>query len=380
MTAKQPKKTGRPKLRYQEAMEAVSNGIKNGQYSLGEKLPGMKEMSQELGMHFLTVRRAMTELAKKGLVEIRHGAGTFVTERPLARKTTAIRLGIACRTFMLHIGKHHPVVMACLAGAHRRCKPPEFILQPLFYDQDRFVEQIGQTILTEGLSGVLILAGGMRNEDYEFLRDHRVHVVSFSSSPYHDSWTITVRTDKAAALRQSVEHLRSLGHKRIAYITYLHKDEGDNTHRRFARLAFDHRLGNPDELMVLVGNTNLDTHWEDVEKLFGINPPPTAAIVSDEFLADVVLDGCERRGIRVPDELSIVAMQDAKPEGHRIPLTATTTAEEITQKAFTAIDLLVRRVSGDFIESMDVAIPPQLIVKASSGPVMAGIDLGRNGK
>ncbi len=366
MTVKQLK-ISRPKLRYQEAMDVVSKGISNGQYSPGERLPGMKDMSQQLGINFLTVRKAMTKLAEKGIVEIRHGAGTFVAERPFASKKKVIRLGIACRTYMLETGKHHPVVWAFLAGAHRRCKPPEFILQPLFYDEHRFAEEIGQTILAEGLSGIIIVAGGMRNEDYQFLRDHNIYAVNCYGGSRNDGWTITVRNDKASALRQSVEHLRSFGHQRIGFITFTQREDGDNTVRHYAQLAFNHRLGNPDELMVFVGSTNLDSHWEDVEKFFNIEPLPTAVIVSDEFLADVVLDGCERRGIKVPQQLSIVALQDAKPEGHRIPLTATNTAEAITQKAFMAADLLVKRIYGDPIESMDVVVTPQLVVKASSG-------------
>ena len=363
-------KTSRPKLRYQTAMEIVSNGIHNGQFSSGEKLPGMKEMSRQLGMNFLTVRKAMIELAKKGLVEIRHGAGTFVAERTPVRRTKAIRLGIAFRTYMLETGKHHPVVWASLAGAHQRCKPPEFILQPLFYDEHKFVEEIGETILSEGLSGVIVLAGGMRDTDYEFLRNNRIHAVSCYGMPLNDGWTITVRTDQGIALRQSVEHLRLFGHQRIAYMTYVKKTEGDDTNRRYAQLAFEHRLGNPDELLVLIGSTGLHNHWEDVEMLFKINPLPTAVIVSDEFLADIVLDGCERRGIKVPDQLSIVALQDAKPEGHRIPLTAVSGAEQITQRAFMAADLLLRHISGEVHESMDNIIPSQLVVKASSGPLL----------
>jgi len=373
-------KTSRPKLRYQEAMEVVSNGISSGQYSSGERLPGMKDMSRQLGMNFLTVRRAMTELAGKGIVEIRHGAGTFVTEQPFASRTATIRLGIACRTYMLQVGKHHPVVGAFLAGAHQRCKPPEFILQPLFYDEGQFVEEIGRTILTEGLSGIIVLAGGMRNEDYEFLRNHHIYAVNCFGFARNDGWTMTARPDKAAALRQSVEHLRSFGHKRIAYISYLKKEEDDNTCRCYAQLVFDHRMGNPDDLMVLVGNTNLDTHWEDVEKFFKIDQTPTAVIVSDEFLADVVIDCCERRGIQIPEQLSMVALQDAKPDGHRIPLTATITADMFVQEAFTAADLLVRRISGDVIENMDVVISPQLVVKASSSLVFSGNNFERNGK
>ena len=363
--------TARPRLRYKEVIDVVDTAIRSGQYSAGDRLPGMKEMSRQLGLNFLTVRKAMAELQDKGLVEIRHGVGTFVTEQPLSRQVKTIRLGIAYRTYVLRIDKHHPVMGAFLAGTHRRCAPPEFIVQPLFYGEDRFVEDIGQTILNEGLAGVIIADGRMREEDHEFLRRHGIHAVICSGGARPHPWTMTVRTDKSDALRQSVDHLRSFGHKRIAFIAYKHTSTRGETVRHYAQLAFNHRLGDPRELTVFVGNTDLDTHWEDVEKFFSINPLPTAAIVSDEYLADVLLDGCERRGVKVPEQLSIVTLQDAKPEGHRIPLTSVSDTTELAEKAAAAADLLVSCISGHSIEDRNVIVPQKLTIKASSGPAIS---------
>ena len=355
---------------YQRVVEGIESQVRSGNYRPGQKLPGMKQLSSELGVSYLTVRQGLMVLQEKGFLRISHGAGTFVADRPFAqKKNDVIRLGIACRSYMLQAGEHHPMVGAALAGAHRRCKPPEFMLQPLFYDEGRFQEEIGQLILSEGISGVIILAGGMRDKDYDFLCSNQIHAVSCAEELRRDGWAMTVSTEKTAALQQSIEHLRVFGHNRIAFISFAEQTQSEKVKQCFRQLAYDHRLGNPAKLMVMVGSTHLQTHWEDVEEFFEIDPLPTAVIVSDGFLADVLLDGCERRNIDVPEQLSIVALQDSKPQAHRIPLTTPIGVDILEQKIYKAADLLARRIAGELPEHLDVAIPLQLHIKASSAPV-----------
>ena len=155
-------------------MEVVSEAIRLGRYAPGEKLPGMKEMSRELGMNFLTVRRAMMELADKGIVNIRHGAGTFVQESTGSKQRKCIKIGLAIRSFMLHIDRNHPTVGAFLAGAHKRCQGYEYRVQALVFDEGRFTEQLRRTILEESFDGIIVTAAGMTTTDYGFLQQQNI--------------------------------------------------------------------------------------------------------------------------------------------------------------------------------------------------------------
>lgn len=47
----------------------------------GEKLPNELELSQEMGVSRATLREAIRELAAQGVLEVRRGRGTFVSER-----------------------------------------------------------------------------------------------------------------------------------------------------------------------------------------------------------------------------------------------------------------------------------------------------------
>jgi DNA-binding LacI/PurR family transcriptional regulator len=353
------------KFHYQHAMDVVEESIRNGKYRSGDRLPSLRELSEEVGTGFRTVHRALKGLAEKGILEMRHGSGTFVSDRLNFHDKKTIRIGLLYGVSALELDAPHPAVGAFMIGANQRCKSPDYLVQPIFYDFP-LVETVGPTILREGISGCVIMGGRLEEPDFAFLRDHRIHVVRYSQQPYRDGWTVTISNDEHTAMTLLTEHLRSLGHRRIGYINYAVGDY--NANRHFCQLAYDHQLGDPNELFIPVTSTGHITNWEDVEKFFSIKPLPTAIMVWDEFLIDIILNGCHRRGIHVPGDLSLVSVYDSRPLGHRIPVTSTLTDVSLTHTAYMACDLLVRHISGQPIQQDFVKISSKVTVKASSGP------------
>lgn len=56
--------------------------IMQGEYAHGEKLPNERELAERLGVSRTMLREATKQLAARGLVDIRRGVGTFVSETP----------------------------------------------------------------------------------------------------------------------------------------------------------------------------------------------------------------------------------------------------------------------------------------------------------
>jgi DNA-binding FadR family transcriptional regulator len=63
----------------EQAASAIVAGIRSGEWQLGHKLPGETTLAAELGVGRSTIREAIRELAGKGVLESRQGAGVFVT-------------------------------------------------------------------------------------------------------------------------------------------------------------------------------------------------------------------------------------------------------------------------------------------------------------
>jgi GntR family transcriptional regulator len=79
---------------YLQLMEQVKHGIETGALRPGEQLPGIRPLAEELVINPNTVAKAYRELEHEGIVEIRHGAGAFVSATARAKKATdALRAG-----------------------------------------------------------------------------------------------------------------------------------------------------------------------------------------------------------------------------------------------------------------------------------------------
>lgn len=71
----------RPEVKktYEEVADYLKEQILSGTYQTGDRLPSIRELSEQLGVGQSTIREAIGSLKTIGLVSIRHGEGTFVT-------------------------------------------------------------------------------------------------------------------------------------------------------------------------------------------------------------------------------------------------------------------------------------------------------------
>jgi DNA-binding GntR family transcriptional regulator len=66
---------------YEQAADYVAGEIERGELTPGQKLSAERNLADEWGIAYQTVRRAMRELRERGLVVSRVGKGTFIASR-----------------------------------------------------------------------------------------------------------------------------------------------------------------------------------------------------------------------------------------------------------------------------------------------------------
>jgi DNA-binding GntR family transcriptional regulator len=67
---------------YRQLAGVLRDRIRNGELPSGRRLPSEKDLHDEFGLARETIRRALAVLRAEGLVEVRHGHGTFVVDAP----------------------------------------------------------------------------------------------------------------------------------------------------------------------------------------------------------------------------------------------------------------------------------------------------------
>ena len=85
----------RPRSLAHDLVDALGARIRDGQLQPGDKLPTEAAVMEEFGVSRTVVREAISRLQASGLVETRHGVGTFVSDTPLASADGGFRIDAA---------------------------------------------------------------------------------------------------------------------------------------------------------------------------------------------------------------------------------------------------------------------------------------------
>src|SRR5437868_15551950 len=72
---------------YLQLMEQVKHAIETGALRPGEQLPGIRPLAEELVVNPNTVAKVYRELEHEGVIELRHGAGAFVSHNARVTKS-----------------------------------------------------------------------------------------------------------------------------------------------------------------------------------------------------------------------------------------------------------------------------------------------------
>src|SRR3954468_7975466 len=73
---------------YLQLMEQVKHAVETGALRSGDQLPGIRPLAEELVINPNTVAKVYRELEHEGVIELRHGAGAFVSANARAKKMT----------------------------------------------------------------------------------------------------------------------------------------------------------------------------------------------------------------------------------------------------------------------------------------------------
>src|SRR6266566_1671418 len=74
---------------YEQVAGQVTELVTRGEFKPGDRLPPERDLAKVLGVSRPTVREAMIALEIAGLVEVRVGAGAFVTDKAKSNETAS---------------------------------------------------------------------------------------------------------------------------------------------------------------------------------------------------------------------------------------------------------------------------------------------------
>lgn len=177
-----------------------------------------------------------------------------------------------------------------------------------------------------------------------------------------DAEVPSVVVDNAFGTRKGVEHLQSLGHRRIAYLAGPQSRSPAVERLKGFAAAMD-----TDFRPELVRECAMFSEEVGAAELAGLldSASFTAVMAASDHLAVGALAAARDRGLRCPDDLSVVGFHDMP---HMDTLQLTTVRVPHHQAGLEAARLLLRLIRGEEIGPMQVRVPVSLIVRGSTGP------------
>lgn len=215
----------------------------------------------------------------------------------------------------------------------------------------------------------ILLLGDMRDklQLIEDLHDTHVPVVAL----WHGSRAAglpTVTVDNRAGIDAVLDHVRELGHRRIAFIGGRRLGDIREREEAFRTYLTRHGLDVPDGFIVSEVN-EFQSGVEALDTLLALRDPPTAIVAATDVLAVGVLRGAWDRGLVVPRDLTVTGFDDIPFASVSVPSLTTVrmpVREMVAQAMRVAIDEAQDGASDGIPHSV---LLPELVIRGSSGPV-----------
>jgi LacI family transcriptional regulator len=267
-----------------------------------------------------------------------------------------------------------PYFGAIVRGAEDAARSRGFLLIVCNSDRDPSKEiQYASTLMQHHVDGLIFAGGGLTEPSYvremnsliKVLREQGCAIVSTGLQRFP---SLRVCNNETEALKAATRYLISVGHRRICYVsgpsitaTSGLRFQGYKQALRESGLALQGEL-------VLKGDFSTQSGLEAANRITEIRPLPTAVLASNDQMAVGCMIGLKRRGFRIPQEISIMGIDDITACEWVEPA-LTTVSLHMHQLGFQAIEYAMKLRNREINYDYSYLVPHELIIRNSVSPI-----------
>ena len=214
--------------------------------------------------------------------------------------------------------------------------------------------------------GFIIMRTRRQDERIDLLRQQQVPFVAFGRVEGINDFHY-VDEDGASGIRQVVDHLIDLGHRRIAFIAEpttltksYHRLQGYKGGLNAHAIAYDPEL-------VVEANFRQTSGRQSARQLLDLPDPPTAIITANDLLALGAMSEAQARGLEVGNDVSITGFDDIMLAEYVHP-PLTTVHQPARELGAMVVRMLLQLIRKEPVPKSQVVINPKLVVRESTGP------------
>jgi len=278
------------------------------------------------------------------------------------------------RTNILGVGFHditNPYFAELLAAieetaaAHGRS-----ILLGTYAENLQRQERVLTTLKEYRPDGMIICpAGGTTAETLQHLMAAQVPLVQLSRETPGVALDFVGSDDRHGTVL-AVEHLLSLGHRRIAFLGESPLiSTGRNRYRGYRETLAKHGLP-LDPAIVNSASGTREHGLTGIQKVLDAADPPTAAVCFNDLTAFGAMLGLRHRGLEAGRDFSLVGCDDVQEAAQWYP--ALTTIKNFQDDmGRQSAEMLLRRIADPSAPPQRVLLTPELVVRGTTAPPKA---------
>ncbi|MGI9569483.1 MAG: LacI family DNA-binding transcriptional regulator, partial [Desulfobulbia bacterium] len=225
---------------------------------------------------------------------------------------------------------------------------------------------------SHGVDGLIVGSAHLNDDIIERAGNAGLAMVMVNRRADHPGISSVISDDRSG-IEEAVNHVRGLGHKRVAFISgprYL--STGRDRFEAFKNAANKYELVDTDKLWVEAKFYNEDEGIACARQLVDRDTNFTAIVAANDRLAIGAVDALKEIGLHCPRDISVTGFNDM-PFADRLQPSLTTVKIQSYEAGYRASEILLSEIAssaGNHKVRHEV-LPVELIVRESTGPVNA---------
>jgi LacI family transcriptional regulator len=260
----------------------------------------------------------------------------------------------------------NPVFADIIHGAFRRAAERGFVVLLVEDTGDVEAQRAYRSLVEEGrIDGVLVASARAGSSVLERLGTGAFPSVFLNRRQIGSGRNVAMREEDAG--RIAAERFLELGHRRLGQLAGL--SELDTAQRRMAGFVETAAREGIKPEVVRASYEEADARAA-MRELLALDPRPTAIFISNLNQAIGAVAAVRDAGVRVPEELSLIACDDDPIIDFLEPL-LTTIRMPLAELGAAAVDALLAQIDGGEPEDVVVPVAPELVERDSTAPPAA---------
>jgi len=220
-------------------------------------------------------------------------------------------------------------------------------------------------LAASGCQAVISVVDQLPEADVAALHQHGLPLVVIDPLNQPTARVTSVGSTNFAGGLAATQHLLTLGHRRIAYVGGPTTAACNQARLHGYRAAMEEAGAEVHQEYVRTGNFLYDNGLQEGRQLLDLAKPPTAVFAGSDETALGVIEAARSRGLRVPEELSVVGFDDTQLAKLSSP-PLTTVRQPLREMGAVAMRTALRLVAGEELDSHHVELATQLVERRST--------------